>query len=101
MSKKLSKNQIINLRVTMEQKDKIKRNAEALGMTVSNYLLSSTENQSINVIDGGKELAREVYCLNKKLEHFLKYPFVPVQELRDTISQGIEKMAMSQQTVDK
>lgn len=92
MKKKMAKDQIINLRVTTEQKEAIKQKAEGLGLKVSEYLLASLEHQSVNIVDGGKELAQEVYRLNRNLEHFLKYPFVPVQELRDTVSQGIQKI---------
>ena len=56
MKKKMAKDQIINLRVTTEQKEAIKQKAEALGLKVSEYLLASLEHQSVNIVDGGKEL---------------------------------------------
>lgn len=90
--KKMGKDQTINLRVTKKQKEKIKQDADALGLKVSEYLLASLEHQPINIVDGGKELAQELYRLNRNLEHFLEYPFVPVKELRDTVSQGIQKI---------
>ena len=93
MIKKMAKDQVINLRVTVKQKEKIKQNAESLGLKVSEYLLASAEHPSFNIVEGGKELAQEVHRLNKNLEHFLKYPFIPVQELRDTVSQGIQKIS--------
>ena len=92
MRNEAAKNQIINLRVSSKQKELIKKKAESLGLKVSEYLLASIEHQSINVVDGGKELAQELFRLNKNLEQFTKYPFVPVQELRDTVSQGIQKI---------
>lgn len=92
MSKKTAKDQIINLRVSGKQKEQIKKKAETLGLNVSEYLLATVENQSINVVAGGRELAQELFRLNKNLEHFMQYPFVQVQELRDTVSQGIQKI---------
>lgn len=92
MKKKMAKDSVINLRVTKTQKEEIKQNAEALGLKVSEYVLASLEHQSINVVDGGKELAQELFRLNNNIERFMKYPFVPVKELRDTVSQGIQKI---------
>lgn len=92
MNKKQIKNQIINLRVTTEQKEEIRKRAESLGLTVSDYIIGSLGKTSINVVDGGKELAKEVYRLNRNLEHYQKYPFIRVQELQDTVSHGIQKL---------
>lgn len=86
--KSVGKNDRINLRLNSKQKETISKKAESLGMTTSKYLLHLAEHGSITIIDS-KGLASEVYKLNQKLSLLEKYPAIPVQELRDAISQGI------------
>lgn len=85
----VKKNEVINLRVSAEQKEAIQRDAVKMGMGISKYLLYLAEHKQIVTIDGGRELAAEVYRLNQALNRFEKYPFVSVQELRNAVSQGI------------
>lgn len=89
---KRTKDQVINIRVTRERKNQIKENAEHLGMSISSYIDYLESHQQVIELSYGKELMQEVYHLNNQLNELSKYPLLPVQELRDTISQGIKKI---------
>ena len=83
------KQKFINLRVSDIQKDTIRTSAKNLGMSVSQYILKLTEQGQVNVIEGGKELAALIYELNNKLNKLEKYPAMPIQDLRNVISDSI------------
>lgn len=87
-SEKSIKDDDVHFRVTSFQKERITKKAEEFGMSVSGFLLNLVEQDKINIIDG-KALAAEVYKLNRKLNLLEKYPAIPVQEIRDVVSQGI------------
>ncbi len=87
-----SKKEVINFRVSEEEKRMIKSEADELGLDISKYLLHLVKNKNIVVVEGGRELAMEIYELNLKLNRLEKYPFVDVQELRNLMSEGISKI---------
>lgn len=89
---KTKKDTVINFRATRERKEKIQSDAKALGMTVAEYLLYLTEHRQVVVVTAGKELAEAIYDLNAVLKHYEKYPFLPVQELQDCVSHGIDNI---------
>lgn len=91
-SKLKKKNKIINFRVSETQKDKIMQNAKQLNMSVGEYLIYLDEHKTINIIDGGKDLAKEVYILNKNLSLLEKYPFVEVNQVRNLLSEYLMKL---------
>ena len=91
-SKPKKKNKIINFRVSETQKDKIMQNAKQLNMSVGEYLIYLDEHKIINIIDGGKDLAKEVYILNKNLSLLEKYPFVEVNQVRNLLSEYLMKL---------
>lgn len=91
-SKLKKKDKIINFRVSETQKDKIMQNAKQLNMSVGEYLIYLDEHKIINVIDGGKDLAKEVYILNKNLSVLKKYPFVEVNQVRNLLSEYLMKL---------
>lgn len=91
-SKPKKKNKIINFRVSETQKDKIMQNAKQLNMSVGEYLIYLDEHKTINIIDGGKDLAKEVYILNKNLSLLEKYPFVEVNQVRNLLSEYLMKL---------
>lgn len=91
-SKLKKKDKIINFRVSETQKDKIMQNAKQLNMSVGEYLIYLDEHKIINVIDGGKDLAKEVYMLNKNLSVLEKYPFVEVNQVRNLLSEYLMKL---------
>lgn len=91
-SKLKKKDKIINFRVSETQKDKIMQNAKQLNMSVGEYLIYLDEHKIINVIDGGKDLAKEVYMLNKNLSVLKKYPFVEVNQVRNLLSEYLMKL---------
>ena len=91
-SKLKKKDKIINFRVSETQKDKIMQNAKQLNMSVGEYLIYLDEHKTINIIDGGKDLAKEVYILNKNLSLLEKYPFVEVNQVRNLLSEYLMKL---------
>ena len=91
-SKLKKKDKIINFRVSETQKDKIMQNAKQLNMSVGEYLIYLDEHKIINIIDGGKDLAKEVYMLNKNLSLLEKYPFVEVNQVRNLLSEYLMKL---------
>lgn len=91
-SKLKKKDKIINFRVSETQKDKIMQNAKQLNMSVGEYLIYLDEHKIINIIDGGKDLAKEVYILNKNLSLLEKYPFVEVNQVRNLLSEYLMKL---------
>lgn len=91
-SKLKKKDKIINFRVSETQKDKIMQNAKQLNMSVGEYLIHLDEHRIINIIDGGKDLAKEVYMLNKNLSVLEKYPFVEVNQVRNLLSEYLMKL---------
>ena len=91
-SKPKKKNKIINFRISETQKDKIMQNAKQLNMSVGEYLIYLDEHKTINIIDGGKDLAKEVYILNKNLSLLEKYPFVEVNQVRNLLSEYLMKL---------
>ena len=93
------KTEVINFRVSSEQKQMIRNAAEHMGMDISKYLLYLASHREIVVVEGGKELAREVYQLNQKLNRLERYPFVDVQELRDVMSDGISRIIKAKEGI--
>lgn len=91
-SKLKKKDKIINFRVTETQKDKIMQNAKQLDMSVGEYLIYLDGHKTINVIDGGKDLAKEVYMLNKNLSVLEEYPFMEVNQVRNLLSECLIKL---------
>ena len=98
MNKK-GKTEVINFRVSNEQKQMIRNAAEQLGMDISKYLLHLASHSKIVVVEGGKELAEEVYHLNQRLNRLERYPFVDVQELRDAMSDGISRITKAKEGI--
>lgn len=91
-SKIKKKDKVINFRVSEVQKNKIMQNAKQLDMSVGEYLIYLDEHKTINIIDGGKDLAKEVYILNKNLSLLEKYPFVEVNQVRNLLSECLIKL---------
>lgn len=87
------KTSVINFRVSEEEKQMIRKEAEDLGMDISKYLLHLVKDKKVVVIEGGRELAMEVYRLNQNLNRLGNYPFVDVQALRDLVSDGVAKIS--------
>ena len=93
MSSKIKKkDKVINFRVSEVQKNKIMQNAKQLDMSVGEYLIYLDEHKTINIIDGGKDLAKEVYILNKNLSLLEKYPFVEVNQVRNLLIECLIKL---------
>lgn len=86
------KDKIINFRVNEVQKNQITENAQKLGLSVGEYLLYLDNNKVINIIDGGKELAKEIFELNLKLTELERYPFIEVNKIRNLVSESLIKL---------
>lgn len=94
------KNDIINLRISTEEKEQIQREAEILGMSLSAYLLYRCKHKQVVVIEGGKELAQEIYTLNQLLKKYEEYPLVPIQEIRNIVSESIVRISHKAEEAD-
>ena len=95
------KTTVINFRITNQQKQRIQKDAEALDMSVTQYLSHLAEHHSIVIIPGGKELAEAVYHLNVALEQWKRYPCIPIKDLQDMVSQGIRQINAALKEGDK
>ena len=54
------KTETINIRVSKEQKDSLRKAAQNAGMNISKYLMNLAVNGKIVIVEGGKELAAEI-----------------------------------------
>lgn len=89
--KSTTKNERIHLRVSQQQKFQIQCNANALGLSLTNYILKMTMDGRIVSVNS-QSLAKELYALNCKLNELERYPAIRVQELRDVVSSGIARI---------
>ena len=86
------KDKIINFRVNNAQKEKITQNAKQLDMSIGEYLIYLDEHRIINIIDGGKDLAKEIYTLKKNLSVLDNYPFIEVNQIKNLLSEYLVKL---------
>ena len=93
------KTETINIRVSKEQKNSLRKAAQNAGMNISKYLMNLAVNGKIVIVEGGKELAAEIYELNHHLNQMEKYPFVDVQTLRNTVSEGIKNINQAKEGI--
>ena len=84
------KGDLLRIRISEQEKQKYIREANEMNMTLSQYVRYLLRHKQVNPIEGGVELAREVYLLNQNLNRIGQCPAVPTQELRDAATQGIE-----------
>ena len=91
---KQKKSTTIDLRVSYEQKEAIREAASKLGMGISKYLLYLATHKNVMVIDGGRELAKELYHLNSQLNRLESNQKLDVQNVRDAVSKEIKKLIM-------
>ena len=96
---KQAKTQTIVIRTTKEEKDIIQQASSAIGMNMSKYLTYLGTHSHPIKIEGGKELATAIYELNHTLNQLEKYPFVNVQKLRDTVTDGIIKINKAKEAI--
>lgn len=89
---KENRTSVINIRVTNKQKEKARKDANALDMTVSKYISQLIDHPNIVILPGGKELARELYRLNLRLEEMERYPVLPVEHLRAILGESMERI---------
>ena len=85
----MNKTDVINFRCSKEEKEQYANDAAQFGMNLSQYIHHLLRNREVRTIDGGRELAWEVYQLNKNLEKVLQKADVPIQDLKDIVSRGI------------
>ena len=68
----MNKTEIINLRVTEEEKKLIQKNAKNFEMNVSTYILQLVKNPHIVILQDGQKLAEELFKFNKNVEKYEK-----------------------------
>ncbi|SEH23155.1 plasmid mobilization protein [Selenomonas sp. KH1T6] len=88
-SGKEQKNDMVRIRISEQEKQKILREAEAVGMNLSQYIMHCTRHKQIIIVEGGAQLASEVYRLNQTLNQMIGNPDVPVQALREAATGGL------------
>ncbi|MGL5257526.1 MAG: plasmid mobilization protein [Proteocatella sp.] len=88
-SHNVRKTEIINFRVSKEEKEKIKNEAEELNMSMAEYLVYLSNHKEIKVLPYGEELAKELYQINQHFNKFSQHKYISIQDLRDVVNQGI------------
>lgn len=86
------KQSVIQFRVTKEDKKRIAHNAKSLGMNISQYMQYIEAHKNITILDGGKELADELYNFNRRLDKLTKCSTIEIQQIRDKISETLQKI---------
>lgn len=87
-----SKEDIINIRVSKDYKNKIKQKATESSMTLSRYIINCINTNKTNVIHNGDILISEIYNLNTQLQKLNRHKELPVQELQNALSKAISKL---------
>ena len=87
-----NKQDIINIRVSKDYKDKLKQKADESNMTVSRYVINCIDKNRTNIIHDGDLLISEVCTLNTQLQKLSNRKELPIQELQNTISLAISKL---------
>lgn len=88
----IMKKSTIGIRVSADDKKVLKEKAAKAGLSLSQYLTVSGMDSKIIVYQGGKLLAKEVYNLNKTLEPLCDNPDLPVQELKNLLTDSMVKL---------
>ena len=84
------KNDVINIRISAQEKQRFIAEAEAMNMNLSRYVLHLLRHKEIISIDCGVELAKAIFQCNQHLNQIGRSPNVPVQKLRNAITQEIK-----------
>ena len=84
------KNDLLHIRISEQEKQKYIQEANEINMNLSQYVLYLLRHKQVTPIEGGAELARELYQLNQNLNRIGQYLDVPTQELRDVVTRGME-----------
>ena len=87
-----NKQDIINIRVSKDYKDKLKQKADESNMIVSRYVINCIDKNRTNIIHDGDLLISEVCTLNTQLQKLSNRKELPIQELQNTISLAISKL---------
>ena len=89
---KQNKQDIINIRVSKDYKEKLKQKADASCMSLSKYIINCIDTNQTNIIHDGDILISEIYTLNSKLQELSINKELPVQELQNTLTIAISKL---------
>ena len=87
-----NKQDIINIRVSKDYKDRLKQKADESSMTVSRYVINCIDRNRTNIIHDGDILISEVCTLNAQLQKLINHKDLPVKELQSAISAAISKL---------
>jgi len=89
---KQNKQDIINIRVSKDYKNKLKQKADASSMSLSKYIINCIDTNQTNIIHDGDILISELYTLNSKLRELSTNKELPIQELQNTLTIAISKL---------
>ena len=87
-----NKQDIINIRVSKDYKDRLKQKADESSMTISRYVINCIDRNRTNIIHDGDVLISEVCTLNAQLQKLSNRKGLPVKELQNAISAAISKL---------
>ena len=87
-----NKQDIINIRVSKDYKDRLKQKADESSMSVSRYVINCIDKNRTNIIHNGDVLISEVCTLNAQLQKLGNRKELPVKELQNAISTVISKL---------
>ena len=92
MRPKAKKTSVINFRVSEQDKTEITEEATRFNMSVSQYMMMLHKQKNIVVIEGGRELAQELYNFHKEINQRKHEQFIKENELQDLVSQEIMRI---------
>lgn len=91
-SRKIAKNDVMSIRVSKEDKAKYSKEATDNGMNLSEYILYLLKHKAINVIEHASDIVQAMYDLNCTMNRYSNNEEVPVKELKNAISDCVNKM---------
>lgn len=89
---KNKKDSFITLRVSTAEKERYVKEADGVGMGLSEYVLYLLRHGKIHTIEGGTEIAQAMYSLNDTLNKCVLYPHIPVQRINASIAKDLTRM---------
>lgn len=91
VSNKITKDAILNIRISKTEKEQYAQEAKKYGMNLSELVLNLLRYKKLNVIEGGGEIAKAIYVLNNSLNQY-KNSCDSMDNVRSAMSNCIGRM---------
>ena len=91
VSNKITKDTILNIRISKREKEQYAQEAKKYGMNLSELVLNLLRYKKLNVIEGGGEIAKAIYVLNNSLNQY-KNSSDSMDNVRSAMSNCIGRM---------